>query len=81
MAELKVVPISKANPNGENVIERLEEALEMARNGGINNCIVIMDMSKGEIIDGWANNNNPFVMVGALESVKREFMDACMAHR
>lgn len=76
MSDLTVVPISGGSPNGENVIARLEEALELAKDGGISNCIVIMACSNGDVMDCWANGNKPFVMIGALESIKREFMDS-----
>lgn len=84
MSELKVVSI---NPNSnnttsdENVIIRLEEALEFAKNGNISNCLVIMVSNTGEVLDCWANRNKPYVMVGALESLKMEFMSVCIESR
>ncbi len=75
-SHLTVVSFSSEVPNGQHVIERLEEALTMAKKGGVDNCVVIITRTDGSVMDCWANGNKPFVMVGALESVKREFMDA-----
>lgn len=81
MSELKIVPFSNDTVNGDFVIQRLEEALKEAKNGGVANCIVVMAMNNGSVQDCWANGSKPFVMVGALESIKREFMDACIEGR
>jgi len=63
------------------VIARLEEALAMAQMGNISNCMIIMAVNDGSVVDCWANGNKPFIMVGALESIKREFMDALIEKR
>jgi hypothetical protein len=83
MSELKIVSFDKSqnNANGDLVIERLEQALEHAKIGGVANCIIVMALNDGSVQDCWANGSKPFVMVGALESIKREFMDACIEGR
>ena len=83
MADLKVVPLNgpKNDATDEVVIIRLEEALNMAKHGGVDNCIVILTLKDGGIMDGWANDNKPYLMVGALESVKRDFMDSVIERR
>ncbi len=81
MPDFKVIDIDKEVPNGANVIERLEEALEKAKHGGVDNCLIVMSFNNGDIMDCWANGNKPFVIVGALESLKKDFMDACIEDR
>lgn len=78
---MKVIKFNNTKESGQNVIERLEEALEMAKKGGIDNCIVIMAGTDGSIVDCWANRNQPFSMIGGIESIKKEFMDACIEGR
>lgn len=76
-----VVPIKSAQQSGANVIKRLEEALEMAKQGKIENCVIVMTGFNGDIIDCWANGNSPYVMSGAIETIKQEFMDAHIERR
>ncbi len=73
--KFKVVSINKNDRSSDDVIERLEQALQMARDGGIDNCAVIMTCTNGNVIDCWANNNHSFLMVGAMESLKKDFMN------
>ena len=77
MNDIRVIPKAKS-ASGKDVIQRLEEVLEMAKAGNIGNVIIISTLSDGNVMDGWANTSNPFVMIGALESTKREFMDMCI---
>ena len=81
MSDLKVVQITDTRPNGENVVQRLEESLEMAKAGNIENCMVIMANADGGVADCWANSSQPMIMVGAIEALKREFMNAVIAER
>ena len=82
MANLKIVSFPTESPiSGENVINRLEEALEFAKQGTICNCMIVMAGNDNSVVDCWANGNKPFVMIGGLESVKREFMDAIIEKR
>ena len=79
---MKIVKFNKnINHNGDMVIERLEEALEMAKQGSIENCIIVMAQNDGSVVDCWANRSVPFLMTGALESIKLEFMTACIEKR
>ena len=78
---MKIVPISKSKSCGEMVIHHLEKALEFANERPIDNVAVIMLDANGEVLDCWANKNSPFVMVGAIESLKIDFMNACIEGR
>lgn len=74
-------PNKHIEASGFEVIERLEEALAMAKDGLVSNVIVLAVLNDGGVMDCWANNNSPFVMVGGLESIKKEFMDSCIEGR
>ena len=80
MSVIKLIK-EKENTSGENVIKRIEEVLEKAKAGELNNIIIVASTNKEEVIDCWANGNDPFRMVGALESVKLEFMAALIERR
>jgi len=74
---MKVVPITTAgDKSNEEVVFRLLEALDMANKGGTINCFVILADKDGNVSDCWANQNDAFAMVGALESLKKDFMDS-----
>ena len=68
-------------PSGEDVIARLEEALAMAKHGGVSNVVVVATMDDGCVMDCWANGKDPFLVVGGIESIKREFMDSAIEAR
>ena len=61
--------------------KRLQESLKMAETGVISNCIIVMTGHDGTVVDCWANGSSPFTMVGALETVKKEFMDQIIESR
>ena len=73
---MKVVK-PETNTTGENVLERLEQAVEYAKEHPVQNVVIVM-VSETGVVDAWANGSKPFHVVGALESVKREFMDKCI---
>lgn len=75
MMELKVVSIKPdEKTSGDYVIERLEKALDMARNGEIENIFIIAATTDGCMMRSWANYNHPFAMIGQIEDAKYEFM-------
>ena len=76
MTELNVVSIRKKEKiSGDGVIERLEEALEMAKNGEIENIFIVATTTDNCVVRAWANGLSPFVMVGQIEHAKQEFMN------
>lgn len=84
MSTLKVVNINNTESgkvSGDNVINRLEAALAAAKDGHISNVVILCSMNDGSVMDCWANGGDPFLIVGGLESIKREFMDACIEGR
>lgn len=66
---------------GENVVERLEEALALAKEGKIDNVMIIAIGNDGCNYDAWANGNRPFKMIGALESTKLDFFNTMTDRR
>ena len=63
------------------VVQRLEEVLELAKQGKAINCAVLLINDDETIQDGWANPNNPYAMVGALEALKQDFMNSNIEKR
>jgi hypothetical protein len=58
-------------------VKFLREALAMAEAGGVTLAMIILMNDDGSVTDGWSPTGQirPYTMVGALESIKREFMD------
>ena len=85
MSELKVVsfPAKQKDEqfNGDNVEQRIAELTEMLKANDVENIVIVAVKRDGSVIDCWANGSRPFVIVGALESVKLEFMNACIEQR
>lgn len=81
MDNLKIVDISKAQKSsGENVIERLEEMLEMAKNGNIKNVFIAASTTDSCLLRCWANGSDCFALAGQIEIGKIEFMKNTMEH-
>ncbi|HCL6635059.1 TPA: hypothetical protein N2Q63_004703 [Citrobacter freundii] len=77
MSDLKVVPFSGKAQSGhdsQEVIRLLEEALQMAREGSCHSLAVIMLSNDGGAIDCWHSGGRPYVMVGAIEALKTDFI-------
>lgn len=77
MSDLKVVPFTSKAQSGHDsleVIRLLEEALQMARNGNCHSLAVIMLSNDGGAIDCWHNGGRPYVMMGAIEALKADFI-------
>lgn len=67
--------------SGEFVIERLEECLAMAKDGLIKNVLIIAITNEGDVMDCWANQKDPFLVVGGIESLKLDFMTRVIERR
>lgn len=72
---LSIVPKVKGKvvKSGLDVVKRLEEALKIAKKGGIDNCAIILTYNSGDVGTCWANGNSAFSMIGAIETVKQDF--------
>ncbi|CAL9964778.1 hypothetical protein VPH219E481_0091 [Vibrio phage 219E48-1] len=79
---LNVVELKPATKEpGDNVVQRLEQALELARKGEIANIAMVAVCNDGDVMDCWANQSNALTMVGGLESLKFEFMNGVIEKR
>lgn len=64
-----------------NVIERLEEALDMAKQGNIANLMIVMVDTNDSVMHGWANGNRPSLILGEMQCAAYEFMIATTQRR
>lgn len=77
MSELKEVPFSgnvQSGHDNQEVVRLLEEALQMARQGRCHSLAVIMLSNDGGAIDCWHSGGRPYLMVGAIEALKADFI-------
>lgn len=84
MSDLKVVPFRKSphkEASKETVIRLLEDALEHARNGECHSMALVLMDDDGNVLDCWHNGGRPYVMVGAVESLKSDFINANIERR
>lgn len=66
---------------GSHVIERLQEALDMAKSGKIANVMVVMADYDNNVMHGWANQNRPTLILGEMQCASHEFMLAATQQR
>lgn len=70
----------KAEHNKANVIRLLKEALAFAENGSPQSLAVIM-ISNGDVMDCYHHGGAPYMMVGAIESLKTDYIHAQIERR
>jgi hypothetical protein len=85
---MKIVPFeprtdADAEHNQQMVMTRLQEALEMARAGSVRSVAIVMmlDAPDSSIVDCWHNGGQPYIMLGAIESLKVDFLNAAIDRR
>jgi len=76
---MKIVPIKEKTRF--DVIKKIEECLEMAKNGSYCNVAIVMVGDDHSVADCWANGSFPYTMVGSLEHLKQEFMRSNIEER
>lgn len=84
MSDLKVVTFRPNQQTGHDraeVIRQLEEALAFAHKWEYTSVALILVARDGDILDCWHNGGRPYVMVGAIESLKADYLDACIDRR
>ncbi|MGP2409829.1 hypothetical protein V2A84_09445 [Yersinia sp. 2553 StPb PI] len=82
-AKLNIVQFTrddKAEHNKANVIRLLKEALAFAENGSPQSLAVIM-ISNGDVMDCYHHGGAPYMMVGAIESLKTGYIHAQIERR
>ena len=57
-----------------NVIERLDEALTMAKHGNIANVLIVMVDTDDNALHGWANGNRLLLILGEMQCASHDFM-------
>lgn len=84
MADLKVVPFAtkpEISVDNAEVIRLLTDALEHARKGSCHSVALLLIDGDGNALDCWHNGGRPYVLVGALESLKLDFINANIERR
>ncbi len=84
MTDLTLVPFKKdddSQHHNAEVIRLLEEALAAAKSGNYHTLAIVMINAEREVMDCWHNGNYPYLMVGALESLKAGYINACIERR
>ncbi|EBQ6006615.1 hypothetical protein ACQX6W_20160 [Salmonella enterica] len=79
MPNLKIVEFKsteKAYNNNSDVIRLLEEALSHAKANNTQSMALVMLDASGDILDCWHSSGRPYVMVGAIESLRQGFIIA-----
>lgn len=82
-AKLNIIQFAgydKADHNKANVIRLLKEALEFAGNGNPQSIAIIM-ISNGDVMDCYHHGGAPYVMVGAIESLKTDYIHSQIERR
>ena len=74
MSEL-VVLHKPPTENGPNVNDYLEKFIEHVKRGGVENFALVIHNTDQTIMTCWANSNYPYTMIGALDVLKKEFID------
>lgn len=79
--KFKVIQKTENQQSGENVIERLKEALAMAEDGYIKNVAIVAVMNDDDVMDCWANKSGVYTLIGGIDGLKMEFMHSCIETR
>ncbi|EOY1419866.1 hypothetical protein ACP1Z2_003294 [Salmonella enterica subsp. enterica serovar Bareilly] len=79
MPDLKIVELKHSRETDDNnaeVIRLLEEALKYAKEGKSQSMAILLINSDGSVLDCWHSGGRPYVMVGAMESLRLDFINA-----
>jgi hypothetical protein len=83
MTDAKIIPLHREPESKDNaeVITRLTEALAYARNGKVCSIAIVMMADDGSVCDTWHAVGRPYLMAGALEALKFDFITANIEQR
>lgn len=86
MPDLKVINLASRKDadlehNRTEVIRLLEEALHAAREGNYRSLAILLIDESGAVMDAWHSDDLPYVMVGAIESLKTDFINLQIERR
>lgn len=76
-----LVSFPQVDGGSENVIERIEELLEMAKNGKVANVLLIAVDFENNVYHGWANANRPTLIIGEGYCALDEFVRSTTQRR
>lgn len=80
MADITVIT-PKSSGSNPIVRQRLEQALERLDQDSVQAVAIVMINKDGSVTDGWANGGSVYQMIGALEALKSEYINACIERR
>lgn len=86
MPDLKVINLASRKDadlehNRTEVIRLLEEALHAAREGNYRSMAILLIDESGAVMDAWHSGGFLYVMVGAIESLKTDFINLQIERR
>ena len=79
MSNLNLVKFEKKTEpshDQQEVIRLLEEALHFAKSSNYTSLAIVMIREGGDVLDCWHNGGRPYVMLGAFEAMKADFLAA-----
>ena len=79
MSKLNLVKFERKNEqslNQQKVVRLLEEAVTAAKEGRYSSLALIMIGDDGDVLDCWHNGGRPYVILGAIEALKADFITA-----
>lgn len=79
MSKLNLVKFERKNEqslNQQEVVRLLEEAVTFAKEGRYSSLALIMIGDDGDVLDCWHNGGLPYVILGAVEALKADFIAA-----
>lgn len=84
MPELKVVEFRDSPDvvhNNAEVVRLLKEAIGYAESETSQSLALVMLNKDGSVVDCWHSGGRPYVMVGAMESLRIDFINANIERR
>jgi hypothetical protein len=69
----------KKPPANTEVIRKIEDLLQLAKEGNIQCIAIAAVLSANDVLTCWECPDNAFVLLGALDYLKSSFSDTCIA--
>lgn len=79
MSNLSLVKFEKSSEPSQDqqqVISILEDAIKHAKEGNYTSLCLSMLHDDGSVLDCWHSGGRPYVMIGAIEALKADFIAA-----
>lgn len=62
-------------PHDPEALARLEECLELAKEGGIDSFAITMVCNDGTVIDSFSCKRDVYTLIGAIEAIRQRFIN------